>query len=436
VSSKPNLRLPVINIDGVPSQRRYLKRSQSVFEVVEGDYVQLTKRGIRLKVVPKRREIVVTRSESEDEEEGDGEKYGVESLPKQYRFLYLYSHRILDKMRKRVTQYTMVRVRKLDPDDRTICCVSLTGSYTLYLPDHKVAFLKTADSDIEFRSRRDSRTIEFRYDPDRVEAVKFDDAFDGLRVIVHECIRGVAIIEQQRAKKLSHSAKWTVEYNVDSGSVTELKADDAVQTGNCPHFSSSPHGSLAEEGAFRGHYESETTQSSDWSDNNLEISTSAAAVAAAKRGDEMEISNGPFLGKKFHCNLRAEQGLSTVESSTFATESTSKTIRSEASWRNLKGNGNDEDSGNLQDDRRPREELEGWSRRKVMDYLQHHTLTARGIGEAFWEHAVNGTVLATLDRKQIHAMFRAASSQNVHVEPHQIEAVVQIVAALQQKYSL
>ena len=68
--------------------------------------------------------------------------------------------------------------------------------------------------------------------------------------------------------------------------------------------------------------------------------------------------------------------------------------------------------------------------------LQHLTLTARGIGEAFWEHAVNGTVLATLDRKQIHAMFRAASSQNVHVEPHQIEAVVQIVAALQQKYSL
>ena len=418
--------------------------------------MEITKPALRLRVTPQLDRVTVTRLDGEHE--GDGEQYATASLPKQYHFLYLYVLKLVERIRKKVVRCTIIRTRQLDPHDRTTCFVTLTGSYTLNLPDGKVAFLKSSSSDIKLYSHRDrtGRIVPFQYDRDSLRAVPFDDAFNALRVIMHETIRCTECITKQRAKRLNHSKSWTVEWNADTGSVTDIKHEAAALSGKSRHFQNSKHGGFAEEGLFRGCFESETTLSSDYSDNNSECSISSVD----------RLRDKPLSAK---CRMkREEMTLSTVEASwsTNATASSTKTIRSEASWRNsidkMGGSGHllhsqrvnmdDPDqidivqkmsdltlstetlNGQEHDDRMKREELERWTISQVAGWLLNGIGAPEVIGRTFFERKVDGKVLAMLDRKRIYAMFENVGGDQLTKQ--QIDGVFEKIAALQHLYSL
>jgi len=385
--------------------------------LVEDEYVQITQPGIRLKVIPKLDQIVVTPSHGDHE--GDGEKYSTSTLPKHYRLLYLTTLRLTEKIKRKTIKYTIIRTRELDPTDRVTCYVSCSGSYTLNFNDGKCAFLKNKDHDIKLITHRSTRTVPFQYDGDRLSAVSFDDAYDSLRVVMHETIRCAETIEKQRLKQLNHSKTWMVHWNVDTGSVTDIKHDDAGKHSKAArdamrspsvHGRGPGHRGYGDEGLFRCRFDSETTLSSDYSDNNSEISIDRQDLDSGGRG------RCPQFGRRAIFKLKREMmALSTVDSSMMGDD----TIRSEASW---------------WDTRRckKRNALRGWTKKNVADWMKNRGIS-KWIGRVFWKHGVDGKVLLRLDRQRIYKMFDAVHEGNV--KKYEVHELANEVLALQRQCS-
>lgn len=433
-------------------------------------------------MIPHRDLIIVTRFD--DDHEGDGEKYSTSTLPKHYRSLYIATLRIVEKIKKKVVQYTIIRTRQLDPRDRVICDISLTGSYTLYLPNDKKAVLKHInDSDIMLYTPRSTRSVPFQYDPHRLRAITFDDAFNDLRSAMHEMIQCKEQQQQQRIKKGNHAKTWTVEWNVDSGIVTDLKQlNDAKRSGKCSKSGksllkslkslkslSTNHGVHAEEGLYRDYFESDSTLQSDYSECNSEFSYDANESIDLTQEPAVKSLNGKSM-KKSNPLKRENLSLSTVDSSMHrftddpnGTGYSNNTIRSEASWRKCKDKKEDNDSQDLLDLKtesdteqiskemtqmtlnvktqncfkteiqKHQNELMKWTRRNVVDWLKCIGVS-RGIGKVFWDCKVDGKVLSMMDERTLNVMFANISEDMI--TDQEIDSLFDKVIALQRQYLL
>lgn len=298
--------LPIIDIDGIPSINRYFKKSQIHLQIKQDRYVFIKKGKITLKIKMNDNETISITKENKNNDEFSREyEFTIYNLSKQYHLLYWYLFKMIKKLRKKITKFTIIRQRENNNkscDQNIICLISLSESYTIHFKNGTMAYLKSINcKTLKFIDHKNKikKNIPFDYTK---KTEKHNDAYDKLRIIVYEFIDVKESIQKQKIKQLDYSKTWKIKWNVDSGSVEDIK-DIIDQNKN-----SSNNDYCYDEGLFKSNYQSESSLSSDFSDTNSEIPYN-------KIGQDLLEPNN--------------KSLSTVHGSISSIHS----IQSEASWR-------------------------------------------------------------------------------------------------------
>ena len=292
--------MPQINIECLPSMKKYLKKMQTNLEIKQDKYAMIERGKISLKFI-NINNILIIKKQFDDNYKIN--KFTINTIPKQYHYLYWYLHKIIKKLRAQTTKYTIIRYTESDKMGETniICLISINNSYTIHFKNGTIAFLKNInDKSIKFIDNKNKikKNISFIYNKNCLNVKKYNDAFDRLRKYLNEFIHCKQLIQKQKIKQGDYSKTWKIKWNADSGSVQDI--NDNTNNNNNNNNNNNKY-----------NYISETTLSSDLSDTNSEI-------------PRIKINNNN------NNNNNDNKSLSTVQ----ATSSTLNSgINSEASWR-------------------------------------------------------------------------------------------------------
>eukprot|EP01083_Nonionella_stella_P054486 143823_1 len=390
-------RFERININGLKSQQRYLKKSKISFELEQDRFCSITKTMITLQIFPQSDRAIVT-----NQRNNKSFKCHIDSIPKDYHYLYWYLFKMIHKLRKRTTKYTIIRERELDDADKIICLITLSGAYTIHFNSNALVYLRSKNSDIKFIKNNKTKTLPFTYRTNSKYAIHYDDAYDKMRTIVHELIRCGEIVEKQKLRQSDPAKTWKIRYNADSGSVEDIK--EGKFEGN--KFKYTKH-SKDQEGLFKCSFESETTLSSDYNSTNSEL-------------------------QYIPMESKENKSLSTVPDNSITSINS---IKSEASWRNnsgksdaslrhkasndteppvprssLRHTGNDERGSvgrtSLRHAVKCKNDFEfsSWTKQDVCCWLQGNK-HSKDVCMIFWNYRIDGKALLTLTPETIYQMF-------------------------------
>eukprot|EP01083_Nonionella_stella_P054485 143821_1 len=401
--AEPVARFEKININGLKSQQRYLKKSKISFVLEQDRFCSITKAMITLQVFPHSARAIVTNQRNN---KSTSFKCHIDSIPKDYHYLYWYLFKMIHKLRKRTTKYTIIRERELDDADKIICLITLSGAYTIHFNPNSLVYLRSKNSDIKFIRNKKTKTLPFTYRTNSKYAIHYDDAYDKMRTIVHELIRCGEIVEKQKLRQSDPAKTWKIRYNADSGSVEDIKEGKFEDN----KFKYTKH-CKDQEGLFKCSFESETTLSSDYNSTNSEL-------------------------QYIPMESKENKSLSTVPDNSFASNS----IKSEASWRNNSmasiNSGKSEASVNhaannahsdparsplrhaVKDERESvrRKSLHrtvksekdfkfySWTKQDVCCWLQGNK-HSKDVCMIFWNYRIDGKALLTLTSERIYQMF-------------------------------
>eukprot|EP01084_Bolivina_argentea_P175024 303127_1 len=345
--------MPNINIDCLKSMSRYLKKSNTYFELQEDKYCSITKGNISLKIFAQSNDVIITQKNINSDN-----KFEINSMPKQYHYLYWLLFKMVKKIRKKTIKYTIIRKRELDKTDKITCLISLSGAYTIHFKTGAIAYIHNKNCDIKFIQNNKTKTIPFTYRNNNKCAVHYNDAFDTLRNIVHELIHCADIVEKQKLKQLDYSKTWKITWNVDTGSVEDIT--ESIKNNNLKK-----HGlnDIQQEGLFKCNYQSDTTVSSDYSDTNSEIICENFRNFALNQNKivKEEGKNNESLSTVDETNKTNHNIIETSYSSI-------NSIKSEASWRQ-KLKSNDSIERNEKDKQIHLQYITSWTKQDVCCWL-------------------------------------------------------------------